>query len=590
MLTTKSRFPLPAEQHSTIRIKPAAEKTMKPTTRTMNILLAGVVLPLLAGCGASEIASPGAGGVTIGGGQTPTPSPTPTPTPTNVVSAAASCPTIANTDQLKDSGTITVPTGTWRVCSLPAVISRSTTLPKVTGLLYYLDPAINNGRVDVGCDGGFSAPTSGAPRASTTVGCGASEISKLGLLSGVNSSGQLTDDTNVTLTIAPGAIFMGKGASFLAVNRGNKLIAEGTAARPIIFTSRENVEGTETDLSVGHWGGVILMGRAPVTDCAFGSVGVDCERNTEGSANPARYGGSDSAYNAGSMKYVQIRFSGFNLSPNAELQALTTQGIGSNTTLDYVQAHNSSDDGAEFFGGTVKMKHYISTGADDDSLDFDVGAQGAFQYVILAQRPGQGDALFEIDSNGNESATPRSSLYVANFTALQPQASSNNDANDKASALFRGNSDVTLINGIIATPNNECITMNGSGTTPATLKAFSVVMQCNAVKYLGTGALTATQVQAAFGSGTNNNNDAYTPSLTALFVNGVAETAIVGTNPKTIVGLGSEFINFFDATNYVGAVKDANDGWYKGWTCNSSYAPFDDTSNANRSCSSLPIT
>jgi len=236
------------------------------------------------------------------------------------------------------------------------------------------------------------------------------------------------------------------------------------------------------------------------------------------------------------------------------------------------------------------MKHYIVTGADDDSLDLDVGAQGAFQHVIIAQRPGQGDALFEIDSNGNESDTPRSNLYVANFTALQPQSSTNNEGNDQASALFRGNSDVTLINGIIVTPNNECIRMNGSGATVATLKAFSVIMQCNATKYIGSGTLTTAQVQTAFGSGSNNNNDAYTPSLTALFINGATETAVVGTNPKTISGLSSDFAAFFDATNYVGAVKDANDSWYKGWTCNSAYAPFDDTSNANRNCTSLPIT
>lgn len=563
---------------------------MKPTTRTLNILLAGVVLPLLAGCGASEIASPGAGGVTINPGTGGTVTPTPTPTPTNLVSAALGCPTINNPGQLVDSGTITGPTGTWRVCTLPAVISRTQTLPKVAGLVYFLNPAVNNGRVDVGCDGGFSSPTSGAPRESTTVGCRASEVSGLGL-AGVNGSGQLTADTNVTLTIAPGAIFMGQGAAFLAVNRGNKLIAEGTASAPIIFTSRDNFLGQETDTSIGKWGGVVLMGRAPVTDCNFGSVANgDCERNTEGSANPARFGGTDSAYNAGSMKYVQIRYSGFVLSANTELQALTTEGIGSGTTLDYIQSHNSSDDGAEFFGGTVKMKHYIVTGADDDSLDLDVGAQGAFQHVIIAQRSGQGDALFEIDSNGNESDTPRSNLYVANFTALQPQSSTNNESNDQASALFRGNSDVTLINGIIVTPNNECIRMNGSGTTPATLKAFSVIMQCNATKYIGSGTLTATQVQTAFGSGSNNNNDAYTPSLTALFINGATENAVVGTNPKTISGLSTDFANFFDATNYVGAVKDANDSWYKGWTCNSAYAPFDSTSNANRSCTSLPIT
>jgi hypothetical protein len=581
-----------------IRNNPAAETTMKTITRKLNFLLAGVALPLLGGCGASEIASPGTGSVVINNPPAPTPSPTPTPTPTQTVTPAGGCPTLSNVDvagvRLADKGTITGPTGTWRVCALPPVISRSVTLPKLPGLLYALDPATNNGRVDVGCDGGFTVPSSGSPRESTTVGCRAGEIAAAGFASSaVNGSGQLVADTNVTLTIEPGVIIMGQGASFLAVNRGNKIVAEGTATRPIIFTSRDNVQGLETDTSIGHWGGVVLMGRAPITDCNFGSIATnDCERNTEGSTNPARFGGADPTYNAGSMKYVQIRYSGFILSSNTELQALTTEGVGSGTTLDYIQTHNSSDDGAEFFGGVVKFKHYIATGADDDSLDLDTGAQGAFQHVMLIQRPGQGDALFEIDSDGNETNTPRSKLYVANFTALQPQSSSNNESNDRASTLFRGNLDVTLINGIIATPNNECIRLNGSGSTTdrVTFAARAVALQCNATKYLGTGTYSATDVQTAFGAGANGNNDAFTPSLTSLFVNGATETAVVAVNPKTLVPTTNGFDTFFDATTYIGAVKDANETWYKGWTCNTTYAPFDDTANTNRSCTSLPTT
>src|SRR5690606_11187178 len=122
----------------------------------------------------------------------------------------------------------------------------------------------------------------------------------------------------------------------------------------------------------------------------------------------------------------QIRYSGFTLSSTFELQALTTEGIGTGTTLQYVQSHNSSDDGAEFFGGAVNFKNYIATGADDDSLDADTGVKGRFQHVLLIQRDGAGDALMEIDSNGNETDTPRQDLIVANFTAIQRQASSNN--------------------------------------------------------------------------------------------------------------------------------------------------------------------
>ena len=543
---------------------------MTRNSRITTILLAGVALPLLAGCGANEIASPGTGSVVINN-----PAPTPTPTPT--VTAAAGCPTIANSTQLTDSGTISGTTGTYRVCTLPAIISRNTQLTKIAGLVYQM-----NGRVDVGCDSGFSPASAAAPFTSTTVGCTAANGFTL------NGSGQLTADTNVTLTIDPGVVLIGApGASWLAVNRGNKIAANGTAAAPIIFTSRDNVQGLNNDQSIGQWGGVVLMGRARTTDCTTGSTASNtCERQTEGSVNPANFGGTDDTYNAGSMKYVQIRYSGFVLSAGIELQALTTEGVGSGTTLDFIQSHNSSDDGAEFFGGQFKMTHYIATGADDDSLDVDTGARADYQYVILAQRDGQGDALMEIDSNGNETDTPRTTLKVANFIGIQRSTSSNNEAADQAATLFRGNSDTTLINGIIQTPNNECIRMNGSGATPATLVARSVVLQCNATKYIGSGTITAAQVATAFGTGANGNNDAYTPSLTSVFLNGATETAVAATNPTTLP-LGS---TNFTATTWIGAVRDANDTWYAGWTCNSATLGFDNVSVAGRACTSIPTT
>ncbi|HEX8030597.1 MAG TPA: hypothetical protein VF491_19115 [Vicinamibacterales bacterium] len=526
------------------------------------MLLVGCSALALAGCGPSDIASPGSGGnITI---NNPTPAPTPTPTPTGgaLVTPAGGCPTIADPQGLTDGGTITGPTGTYRVCTLPSLIKVSSTLAKVSGVLYEM-----NGRVNVGCDGGFSAPSTGTPFTSTTVGC---------------TTTPLTADTNVTLTIAAGAILYGKtGQSWLAVNRGNKISAVGTATQPIIFTSRDNVQGLNDDNSQGQWGGVVLMGRGVVTGpCAVGSVGSStCERDTEGSADLARFGGADNTYNAGRMSFIQIRYSGFVLGANKELQSLTLEGVGTGTVVDHFQSHNSSDDGTEIFGGAANMKYYIAAGADDDSLDVDTGAQANVQYALLLQKPGKGDALFEIDSDNDEADTPRTKLAVANFTALQPQSSPDNEAADRAAGLFRGNSDTTLINGIIATPNNECIRINGSGTTPATLTAFSTVLQCNSTKYLGTGSLNATQVQTAFGSGANNNSDAFTPTLSSIFINGTNESGVTATNPATTS-------SFFDVTTWIGAVRNAADTWYSGWTCNATFT----FTTGGSACTSLPTT
>jgi hypothetical protein len=428
---------------------------------------------------------------------------------------------------------------------LPSRINKSITLPKIAGLLYQLP-----GRVDVGTDGGFTKTAS---------------------------------DTNVTLTIEPGVIvYGGTGVSWLAVNRGNKIMAVGTATKPIIFTSRDNILGLNTETSQGQWGGVVLMGRAKITDCTTGSTTAGtCERQTEGSADPALFGGADNTDSSGQMSYVQIRFSGYVLGADKELQSLTTEGTGSGTVLDHFQSFNSSDDGAEFFGGTVNFKYYIAVGADDDSLDFDTGGQGNFQYGLLIQRAGAGDALMEIDSNGFETDLPRSKLQISNFVGIQSAVSSNNEANDQASLLFRGNSDVTLVNTIINTPNNECIRMNGSGATPVTFSARSLVLNCNATKFLGTGSLSAAQVATAFGAGANNNKDVFTPTLASQFINGANEAAVPAFD---VASLGT----FFGATTYIGAVKDSADTWWSGWTCNSTAANFG-TGNSGL-CTSLPTT
>ena len=532
------------------------------------IVYATAAAALVTGCGADDIASPGTGGnITINNPAAPPPPPPPPP-PTTVVAAGA-CPSIADPQGLTNAGIISGPTGTYRVCQLPNLIKVSSSLPKLTGVLYSM-----NGRVNVGCDGGFAAPSVGSPHTSTTVGC---------------TTTPLTADTNVTLTIDPGVILYGAtGQSWLAVNRGNKISAIGTASLPIIFTSQDNVAGFNTDTSQGQWGGVVLMGRGVTTECNYGSVGLNtCERDTEGSADKAIFGGADNAYNAGRLSYVQIRYSGFVLGAGKELQSLTTESIGTGTTIDHLQSHNSSDDGVELFGGAINMKYYVATGADDDSLDIDTGAQANIQFALLIQRAGKGDALMEFGSNDNAGPS-RSTMRIVNFTGLQPQTSPDNEANDQAATLFRGRTDTTLVNGIIATPNNECV--RADGRAAATLTALSVVLQCNAGKFLGsTGGssnYTAQQVETFFGTGANNNDSAFITSFSSLFINGTNETAVVATNPTTIVAFPSSATLFFTDTNYIGAVKDASDTWYAGWTCNSATATLG--TSLTGLCTSLP--
>jgi hypothetical protein len=517
--------------------------------RTYQLMLAGVAAASLAGCGAEDIASAGSGGnITIN--NTPSTPTTPTAPPTSaLVTAATGCPTIEDAAGLRDDGTLSGPTGSYRVCALPARITRSTTLNRVPGLLYALD-----GRVDVGADLG-AAPVSG--------------------------------ETSITLTIKPGVVIFAKtGVSWLAVNRGHKIQAVGTAEAPIVFTSRDNVLGLVTDDSQGQWGGVVLLGRAPVTDCTVAPAAtpgsVNCERQTEGSVDPAYFGGATPTDNSGTIDYVQIRYSGYVLSGNSELQSLTLGGVGSGTKIDHFHSHNSSDDGFENFGGRAQLRHVVVTGADDDNVDLDTGYQGTIQYLIAIQKTsGAADSMIELDSaNALENDTPRTHMKLANFTFVHKNPATGN----LAAMLFRGGADATLVNGVVTSPI-ACLRVSGTNllTANAAIQKLgppvfrSVVMQCAATgAFLGAAGVTTQQAADAFvGTG---NNAAFTATLTGTFINGTAETAIPATDPKTLDAA-------FDTTTYVGAVKDANDKWYATWTCNSATANFGTTGTA---CTTLP--
>lgn len=515
-------------------------------------IVLGCGLVILTGCGADEIVSPGTGGnVTINNPAAPPP-PAPPPPPSSVTPAGA-CPTIADPAGLADRGTISGPTGTYRICELPARFNVSTTLPYIPGLLYFM-----HGRVDVGTDGGPAA----------------------------DASDGLTD-TNVTLGFQPGVIVYARGSSFLMVNRGNRINAVGTAERPIVFTSQDNVAGFNNENSSGQWGGVVLAGRAQVTDCIAPNAApgtVQCERQVEGAVQPAIFGGATNTDSSGVMQYVQIRYSGFVLSGDSELQSLTTGGTGTGTQLSHIMSYNSSDDGVEFFGGRVNMKNLIVVGSEDDSLDVDTGVKANLQYVIAVQRAGAGDTILEGDStNGLEDQTPRTNLNLVNATLIQRRQG------DQVLRL-RGGMDAAIANSVVvdASAGTPCLRIDQTQTTRAASAALdelgapvfrSTVLSCATPFRAGSSGVTLENTQAIFGSGANGNNANFTATLSMTYINGANETAVAAFNPTALS-------SFFDNAGYIGAVRNSADTWFAGWTCNSAAAAFGTNTGA---CTSLPV-
>ena len=233
-------------------------------------------------------------------------------------------------------------------------------------------------------------------------------------------------EAGARLVIEPGTTVLGKNGSALVVTRDATLHARGSAEAPIVFTSAAEA-GTR---KAGDWGGLVLLGNAPVN-----VVDARIEGVPEGDTRAA-FGGVDTNDNCGVLEYARIEFAGFEAYANNELNGLTLGGCGSNTIVRNVQVHQALDDGVEVFGGTVDLKNVLITGAGDDSLDWDLGWRGRVQFLIVQQYPGIGDNAFEGDNNGdNPAAMPVSEPEFFNVTLI---SSGNPDKYQRAMPLRAG--------------------------------------------------------------------------------------------------------------------------------------------------------
>ena len=486
------------------------------------IALTAFVAMLLSGCGnPDDVQSPGegefatggtggSGGSTGGNGQ-----------------ASADCPT----------GFInlgTVAGGTLRSCGIPQLVLGSLTIPYRPGTAYRID-----GRVAVGEDRGSDTA---APRANTTAG---------------------------VLTIEPGAVIFGGVAEYMVVNRGSQLIADGTASRPIIMTSLNDLNGGP-DLS-GQWGGLVVAGRAPINRCpptvtSFPSNPTTCEFRFE-AIQTINWGGNAPTESSGILRYVQVKEAGYEVAPNEELNGITFGGVGSGTTIDYVQVHKGADDGLEFFGGTVNARHIIIDQYDDDGIDTDEGFSGAIQFAIVyADNPTEESRCFEASSAGSTaSGLPllRSSPKISNFVCRQGLVTTPFDTRQHQGIVLNSGTGYAFINGFVYSANTSifCLDIDGASTSTTPAPTFnSMAFSCGAGPYRTTDGDQDAAAATLFTARANNLATGYTPTFSQVFINGSNESARVATNPTPTSA-------FFLNAGFAGAVSGPNDNWYVGWTC-----------------------
>lgn len=248
------------------------------------------------------------------------------------------------------------------------------------------------------------------------------------------------------LRIPPGTVIFGDRATkgTLIIDRGGKIYAEGTPDKPIVFTS----EFGPGERDRGDWGGVILLGKAPVNSANL---------TIEGISPPLEYGGSDPNDNSGVLRYVRIEFAGVALTPNNEVNSLTMGGVGSGTQIDHVQVSYGGDDGFEWFGGTVNAKYLVSYATWDDDFDVDFGYSGRVQFALAIRDPFGADQSgsngFECDNDPSGSnSTPYTAPVFSNITVLGPihKKGAPRSANYQNAMHFRRNAAVSLANSIIA--------------------------------------------------------------------------------------------------------------------------------------------
>ncbi len=387
----------------------------------------------------------------------------------------------------------------------------------------------------------------------------------------------------VTLTIEPGTVIFGDKPSTgtLIIERGAQIQARGTATQPIVFTSAQPAGSR----AYGDWGGLVLVGRAPVNQAE--------SRPIEGGIR-GQFGGTDANDNSGTLQYVRIEFPGVALTTttNSEVNGLTLYGVGAGTTIDHIQVSYSGDDSFEWFGGTANAKYLVAHRGFDDDFDTDFGFIGKVQFGVALRDPAVADQsasnAFESDNfdPGTPADAPRNGLPLtepvfANISVFAFNQAPSSDRAPNGSGSYgramhlRRNTAISIFNSVfVGYP--EGLRLDG---TPTLANAIANRMQLRGIvlanmttPVTGAGGVTNQQAQDFFNTTAYGNQIVTLANLSTLGLN--ANTFNL-TAPNFLPNPGSSLLTgairtdkgsdaFFENVPYRGAFGTTN--WTQGWT------------------------
>lgn len=405
---------------------------------------------------------------------------------------------------------------------------------------------------------------------------------------------------NKTMTIEPGTVikgsFSGSDVGALIITRGSKIMAQGNAEEPIVFTS------ASPNPQSGDWGGLVICGKAPINTTFNGTQGLFQVEGGIDNAEGLGLAGSGDALvpapiaddNSGVLSYVRIEYAGYAFQPDKEINSLTLAAVGSGTTIDHVQVAYAKDDAFEWFGGTVNAKYLIAYKTQDDDFDTDNGFSGKVQFGLIVRDSSIADIskseAFESDNNsGGTAATPQTSAIFSNITAIGPRATLSNVGNSLylAGAQIRRNSSISIFNSVImGWPTGIYIDATtgvpvDNNIADSTLRIRYTTLAGNntPIRYAGPNAATfGTQIESWFLSPQYGNtivsNTADAKLIQPFNYMVLDPTPFAGSNGYGPIVNGANFTDpfladpFFTQVNFRGGIAPAGveNTWWKGWT------------------------
>jgi len=427
----------------------------------------------------------------------------------------------------------------------------------------------------------YQRPFTACPAGTTTVAAQARTCQLSGQLGGnINLTNETTwvlsglvrvggDNTApASMRIEAGTRVQGAGATadYLYVQPGSQIFVDGTAYAPVVFTSpKDGIRGQRP--APKDWGGLVISGNAP----------TNCPQRCASEFDPTlRFGGSNATESSGTLRYFQVRYSGYVFQANREVNSLTLQGVGSGTTIDYFQSFRGGDDGVEMFGGTVNLKHVVLNEGGDDGIDWDLGWSGKLQYALVTFGTGFGEdfGIEAANSPENFDALPRAIPTLSNLTFIGGSTAGSGSTRD--AIQFKEGSGGRVYNTFATGFKRACLEIRDSATfgvagTPAQpsgnlFLAGTVFSNCPTTAFLSTpsaGQTVPFTSEALFNAAGFGNRIDNTPNLVNYLP---AVGSVLSGSGFRVNGVAVQIDPFFDVTGYSGAFRDVNDDWTRGWT------------------------